>query len=69
MKAAYWYGHKDIRVLETDEPSPKSGQVKIRVAWAGICGTDRHEYVGPNFIPTSRPHRLTRRTAPPDHGA
>ena len=64
MKAAYWYGHKDIRVLETDEPSPKSGQVKIRVAWAGICGTDRHEYVGPNFIPTSRPHRLTGRTAP-----
>ena len=26
--------------------------------------TDRHEYVGSNFIPTKRPHRLTGRTAP-----
>ncbi|MEA5084872.1 MAG: alcohol dehydrogenase catalytic domain-containing protein [Lachnospiraceae bacterium] len=23
----------------------------IKVAYAGICGTDRHEYTGPNFIP------------------
>ena len=30
----------------------------------GICGTDRHEYVGPHFIPTTRPHRLTGKVAP-----
>ena len=64
MKAAYWHGHKDIRIREVPEPETTPGSVKIRVAWAGICGTDRHEYTGPNFIPTTKPHRLTGRTAP-----
>jgi (R,R)-butanediol dehydrogenase / meso-butanediol dehydrogenase / diacetyl reductase len=64
MKAAVWYGYKDVRVMEVSEPSVNPGHVKVKVAWAGICGTDRHEYVGPNFIPVSRPHRLTGRTAP-----
>lgn len=64
MKAAVWHGYKDIRVMDVLEPSIKPDHVKIRVAWAGICGTDRHEYVGPNFIPAVKPHRLTGRTAP-----
>lgn len=64
MKAAVWHGHKDVRVEEMPEPEAKPGYVKIKVAWAGICGTDRHEYVGPNFIPVKTPHRLTGRTAP-----
>lgn len=64
MKAAVWHGYKDVRIEEVKEPSPKAGQVKIKVDWAGICGTDRHEYEGPNFIPVKKPHRLTGRTAP-----
>lgn len=64
MKAAVWYGYKDLRIEEVKEPVPKAGQVKIRVDWAGICGTDRHEYEGPNFIPVEKPHRLTGRVAP-----
>lgn len=64
MKAAVWHGYKDVRIEEVPEPSPKAGQVKIRVDWAGICGTDRHEYEGPNFIPVKKPHRLTGRVAP-----
>ena len=64
MKAAVWHGYKDIRIEEVKEPSPKPGQVKIKVDWEGICGTDRHEYEGPNFIPVKKPHRLTGRTAP-----
>lgn len=64
MKAAVWHGYKDVRIEDVPEPETKPGHVKIKVAWAGICGTDRHEYVGPNFIPTKRPHRLTGRTAP-----
>ena len=57
---------KNIRGLVTDRPMPECGddQVLLRIGAAGICGTDRHEYVGPNFIPVSRPHRLTGRTAP-----
>jgi (R,R)-butanediol dehydrogenase/meso-butanediol dehydrogenase/diacetyl reductase len=64
MKAAFWYGNKDLRVLETPEPKVKPGYVKIKIAWAGICGTDRHEYNGPVFIPVSKPNRLTGRVAP-----
>lgn len=64
MKAAVWYGYKDIRIEDVEIPAPKKGYVKIKVGYAGICGTDRHEYVGPNFIPVTKPHRLTGRTAP-----
>ncbi|MBR1409158.1 MAG: alcohol dehydrogenase catalytic domain-containing protein [Clostridia bacterium] len=64
MKAAVWHGHKDVRIEEVPVPVPGPGQVRISVDYAGICGTDRHEYEGPNFIPTVKPHRLTGRTAP-----
>ena len=64
MKAAVWHGYKDVRIEEVKEPVPGKGQVKIKVDYAGICGTDRHEYTGPNFIPVEKPHRLTGRTAP-----
>ncbi|MBO7710726.1 MAG: alcohol dehydrogenase catalytic domain-containing protein [Lachnospiraceae bacterium] len=64
MRAAVWHGHKDVRIEERPVPVPKEGEVLVRVDWAGICGTDRHEYEGPNFIPVERPHRLTGRTAP-----
>ncbi len=60
MKAARWYAQKDIRLDEVPEPFPKKGQVKIKVKWCGICGTDVTEYnAGPVFIPTTRPHPLT----------
>jgi (R,R)-butanediol dehydrogenase / meso-butanediol dehydrogenase / diacetyl reductase len=64
MKAAMYFGHRDLRVLDVPEPEPGPGQVKVQVAWAGICGTDRHEYTGPVFIPVGRVHRITGRTAP-----
>ena len=64
MKAAVWHGYKDVRIEDVPIPAVPEGHVKIRVAYAGICGTDRHEYVGPNFIPVTKPHRLTGRTAP-----
>ncbi len=64
MRAAVWHGYKDLRIEEKPVPVPGKGQVLIKVDWAGICGTDRHEYEGPNFIPVKKPHRLTGRTAP-----
>ncbi|MFF1901220.1 2,3-butanediol dehydrogenase [Streptomyces sp. NPDC058206] len=44
MLAARLYGAKDLRIEEMGEPEPGPGEVKIRVAYAGICGTDVHEY-------------------------
>lgn len=64
MRACVWHGYKDLRIEERPIPVPGEGQVLIRVNWAGICGTDRHEYEGPNFIPVKKPHRLTGRVAP-----
>lgn len=64
MKAAVWHGYKDLRITDVPVPQPKPGFVVIAVSWAGICGTDRHEYTGPNFIPTKKPHRLTGKMAP-----
>ena len=64
MKAAVWHGYKDIRIEEKEYPKLKTGNVIVKVEYAGICGTDRHEYTGPNFIPTIKPHRLTGKVAP-----
>ena len=66
MKAAVWHGRRDVRVENVSEPPPPPpGQVQVRVAWCGICGTDLHEYEGgPLYIPLERPHVLTGVQAP-----
>ncbi|RMG55334.1 MAG: 2,3-butanediol dehydrogenase, partial [Bacteroidetes bacterium] len=66
MKAAVWYGKRDVRVEEVSEPAaPGPGQAKVKVHWCGICGSDLHEYdAGPIFIPATAPHPLTGVQAP-----
>jgi (R,R)-butanediol dehydrogenase/meso-butanediol dehydrogenase/diacetyl reductase len=65
MKAARWHGVKDIRVEDIPEPSPAAGEVKIKVAWTGICGSDLHEYLaGPIFVPVDEEHPLSHDKAP-----
>ncbi|WP_329609787.1 alcohol dehydrogenase catalytic domain-containing protein [Paracoccus benzoatiresistens] len=65
MKAARWHGVRDIRVEDIAEPSPAAGEVKIKVAWTGICGSDLHEYLaGPIFVPVEKDHPLSRDKAP-----
>ncbi len=44
MKAAQFYGGKDIRVETLPDPTPDAGQVLVQVAAAGICGSDLHGY-------------------------
>ena len=59
MKAALWYGKRDVRLENIKEPSLKPGSVKVKVSWCGICGTDLHEFEeGPIFIPSTQ-HPLT----------
>ena len=66
MKAALFYGKEDLRVEEVPEPSPGPGQVKLRNAYAGICGSDLHFYFYPEALPMdlSKPHPLTGATLP-----
>ncbi len=44
MRALVIHGAKDLRIEERDEPAVKAGQVKIRLATGGICGSDLHYY-------------------------
>ncbi|GLB39685.1 putative alcohol dehydrogenase GroES-like domain [Lyophyllum shimeji] len=65
MKAARLYGPGDIRVEDIAEPIPAEGQVKVKIAWNGICGSDLHAYLGP--VPkyaTSIPNEITGETLP-----
>ncbi|MFU8690700.1 2,3-butanediol dehydrogenase [Rossellomorea sp. FS2] len=65
MKALRWHDQKDIRLEEIEEPVTGAGQVKMKVKWCGICGSDLHEYLGgPIFIPVDEPHPLTGEKAP-----
>ncbi|KAI9373657.1 chaperonin 10-like protein [Aspergillus egyptiacus] len=59
MRAVRFHGRGDIRVDQIDEPVCGEGQVKIRPAFVGICGSDLHEYLaGPITVPT-KPHAIT----------
>lgn len=49
MRAAHIYGAKDIQVKETEVPALAAGQVLVKVNYAGICGSDMHEYVGGTY--------------------
>ena len=44
--AAFYRGNKTFAVEEATPAQPKAGEVAIRVAYCGICGTDMHVYHG-----------------------
>lgn len=46
MKAAVFYGKKDIRVQEIKVREPEDNEVVIKVEVCGVCGTDKHIYEG-----------------------
>ena len=46
MKAAVFYGPKDLRIIDRPVPQPGTGEVLIRVRACGVCGTDMHIFDG-----------------------
>ena len=45
MKAAKLYGAKDFRIEKVNDPRPlKPGEVLVKVAVVGVCGSDLHTY-------------------------
>jgi len=46
MKAAVWYGGKDIRIEDLPTPKIKDDEVLVRVKAVSICGSDLHAYMG-----------------------
>ena len=45
MKKVVYRGIRDISVEETPEINPGRGEVKIKIKYCGICGSDLHEYL------------------------
>lgn len=64
MRAAVYHEPGDIRIEDIAEPSPGPGEVKLKVAFNGVCGSDLHEYYNAaTFVPTE-PHPQTGIAAP-----
>src|SRR5205814_7911943 len=48
MKAAALTASKKVEIVEIADAAPAAGEVKLRVAYCGICGSDMHEYESEN---------------------
>jgi (R,R)-butanediol dehydrogenase / meso-butanediol dehydrogenase / diacetyl reductase len=46
MKAVFYEGNQTISTGRCTPISPEAGQVQIKVAYGGVCGTDLHIYHG-----------------------
>lgn len=46
INAAFYRGDKSFVVEEKPADAPQEGEVAIRIAYCGICGTDMHVYHG-----------------------
>jgi len=51
MKAIVAHAARDLRIEDRDMPEPGAGQVLIRMAAGGICGSDLHYYNHGGFGP------------------
>ena len=59
MRAAVFHGRCDLRLEDVPEPSTGAGEVKLRVLYNGICGSDLHEYYHGPLTTRTTPHPLT----------
>ncbi len=59
MRAAVFHGRCDLRLEDVAEPVPGPGDVKLRVHYNGICGSDLHEYYAGPMTTRTEPHPLT----------
>ena len=61
MRSANYYGHEDLRIEDVAEQSPAPGEVKLKNAFAGVCGSDLHIYFDPahSGVDFTVPHPLT----------
>jgi L-idonate 5-dehydrogenase len=45
------YGKQDLKVETQECPEPGPGEVRLRMAWGGICGSDLHYFQDGGFGP------------------
>lgn len=46
MKAVVYHGGTEVRLEDLPKPSPGAGEVLLKVAYAGVCGSDVTIYTG-----------------------
>ena len=46
MRALVYEGPERLAIRDVDEPAPREGEVVVRVASVGICGSDMHAFLG-----------------------
>lgn len=46
MKAAVYFGHHDLRVTDVNQGPLGDNEVRVKVKFCGVCGTDIHIYEG-----------------------
>jgi (R,R)-butanediol dehydrogenase/meso-butanediol dehydrogenase/diacetyl reductase len=60
MQALRFHAARDLRIEDVPEPqAPGPGEVLVRTAACGICGTDLHEYAAGPIVTPVEPHPLT----------
>jgi (R,R)-butanediol dehydrogenase / meso-butanediol dehydrogenase / diacetyl reductase len=59
VRAAVFHGRQDLRLEEVPEPAAGPNEVKLRVLFNGICGSDLHEYYDGPITTRLMPHPLT----------
>jgi len=65
MLAAMLHGRGSIALSEVAVPTPDVGELLVRVATVGICGTDAHEFAdGPQMFPVDRRHPVSDHFGP-----
>lgn len=57
MRAARYYGSRDIRIEDIPVPQPAADEALVKVLRSGLCGTDVTEWTsGPIMIPLHKQH-------------
>jgi (R,R)-butanediol dehydrogenase/meso-butanediol dehydrogenase/diacetyl reductase len=65
MRAAVYHGPHDVRIERVPTPRPGPGEVLLRVARSGMCGTDATDWkTGPKTFPVNRRHPVTGHQGP-----
>lgn len=76
MKAAQYFGQRDIRITEVEPPEPQEHEALIAIEWCGICGSDLHEYLHGEHskaiqtyvqLKATRPNVMSTERAPPSN--
>jgi len=65
VRAIRYHGSGDVRLEQASVPEPGPGQIQVRVAAVGVCGTDAGEFVhGPHFHPIEAAHPHSGHSGP-----